>query len=83
MPYLRIYDLRSAYARASVPAASPTNAVRENDGQLPIAKFPRRDDDFNAVLSEATALALAEKAGIAVPAARLETVANKSVRGTD
>lgn len=64
---------------SSLGGARPKASVRENDGHLAIAKFPRRDDDFNAVLWEATALALAEKAGIPVPAARLETVANKSV----
>ena len=64
---------------SSLGGARPKASVRENDGHLAIAKFPRRDDDVNAVLWEATALALAAKAGIAVPSARLETVANKSV----
>jgi serine/threonine-protein kinase HipA len=73
-------DLRLLMAPgSSLGGARPKASVRENEGVLAIAKFPRRDDDFNAVLWEATALALAEKAGIPVPAARLETVANKSV----
>jgi serine/threonine-protein kinase HipA len=73
-------DLRLLMAPgSSLGGARPKASVRENDGQLAIAKFPRRDDDFNAVLWEATALALAEKAGIAVPTARLETIANKAV----
>lgn len=39
--------------------------------------FPRRDDEWNTVAWEAVALALARKAGIAVAASRVETVANK------
>ena len=73
-------DLRLLMAPgSSLGGARPKASVRANGGHLAIAKFPRRDDDFNAVRWEATALALAAKAGIAVPAARLETVANKSV----
>ena len=73
-------DLRLLIAPgSSLGGARPKASVRENSGHLAIAKFPRRDDDFNAVRWEATALALAKQAGIAVPAARLETVANKSV----
>jgi serine/threonine-protein kinase HipA len=54
-------------------------SVREKDGHLVIAKCPRRDDEFNAVRWETEAITLAKKAGIAVPAARVETVAKKSV----
>ncbi len=73
-------DLRLLMAPgSSLGGARPKASVRERDGHLAIAKFPRRDDDFNAVLWEATALALAKKAGITVPTPRLETVANKSV----
>jgi serine/threonine-protein kinase HipA len=73
-------DLRLLIAPgSSLGGARPKASVRENDGHLAIAKFPRRDDDFNAVLWEAAALALAEQAGITVPTARLETVADKSV----
>lgn len=73
-------DLRLLFAPgSSLGGARPKASVRENDGHLTIAKFPRHDDDFNAVLWEATALALAKKAGIAVPVSRLETVAKKPV----
>ncbi len=64
---------------SSLGGARPKASVIENDGQLAIAKFPRRDDEINTVVWEAVALTLAEKAGIAVPAARVETVANKPV----
>ena len=55
-------DLRLLIAPgSSLGGARPKASVRENDGHLAIAKFPRRDDDINAVLWEATALALAAK----------------------
>jgi serine/threonine-protein kinase HipA len=73
-------DLRLLIAPgSSLGGARPKASVREKDGHLAIAKFPRRDDEFNAVLWEATAITLAKKSGIAVPTARVETVANKSV----
>jgi serine/threonine-protein kinase HipA len=73
-------DLRLLIAPgSSLGGARPKASVREKRGHLAIAKFPRRDDEFNAVLWEATAITLARKAGIAVPAARVETVARKSV----
>src|SRR5439155_10764603 len=73
-------DLRLLFAPgSSLGGARPQAWVREKGGHVAIAKFRRRDDEFNAVLWEAVALALAKKAGIAVPAARVETVANKSV----
>jgi serine/threonine-protein kinase HipA len=73
-------DLRLLIAPgSSLGGARPKASVREKDGHLAIAKFPRRDDEFNAVLWEATALALAKKAGIAVPNARVATVAKQSV----
>jgi serine/threonine-protein kinase HipA len=44
-------DLRLLIAPgSSLGGARPKASVRENDGHLAIAKFPRRDDDFNAVL---------------------------------
>jgi serine/threonine-protein kinase HipA len=56
-------------------AARPKASVIEKDGHLAIAKFPRKDDEINTVLWEAIALTLAKKAGIEVPAGRVETVA--------
>ncbi|MGA8036739.1 MAG: HipA domain-containing protein [Candidatus Acidiferrales bacterium] len=64
---------------SSLGGARPKASIREKDGHLAIAKFPRNDDTNNTVVWEAVALALAHKAGIVVPRARVETVANKPV----
>ena len=73
-------DLRLLLAPgSSLGGARPKASVREKDGQLAIAKFPRKDDEINAVLWEAVALSLAKRAGIAVPASHVETVAHKPV----
>lgn len=73
-------DLRLLLAPgSSLGGARPKASVRDRDGHLAIAKFPRRDDDYDTVLWEAVALALARKAGIPVPDARIETVGDKPV----
>ena len=73
-------DLRLLFAPgSSLGGARPKASVREKDGHLAIAKFPRKDDEINTVVWEAVALALAHKAGIPVPAPRVETIANKPV----
>ncbi len=73
-------DLRLLFAPgSSLGGARPKASVIEKDGHLAIAKFPRKDDEINAVIWEAVALALAKKAGITVPPARVETVAKKPV----
>ncbi len=73
-------DLRLLFAPgSSLGGARPKASVREKDGHLAIAKFPRKDDENNTVVWEAVALALAAKAGIPVPAARVETVEGKPV----
>jgi serine/threonine-protein kinase HipA len=73
-------DLRLLFAPgSSLGGARPKASVREKDGHLAIAKFPRKDDETNTVIWEAVALTLAKKAGIPVPAARIETVAKKPV----
>src|SRR5215472_13595462 len=73
-------DLRLLIAPgASLGGARPKACVIEKDGQLAIAKFPRRDDEINTVVWEAVALALAAKSGIPVPVSRVETVSNKPV----
>ena len=64
---------------SSLGGARPKASVKDKDGHLAIAKFPRKDDEINTVAWEAVALALAQKAGIPVPTARVETVANKPV----
>jgi serine/threonine-protein kinase HipA len=73
-------DLRLLFAPgSSLGGARPKASVIEKDGHLAIAKFPRKDDEINIVAWEAVALALAKKAGITVPAARVQTVAKKPV----
>jgi serine/threonine-protein kinase HipA len=73
-------DLRLLMAPgSSLGGARPKASVRDKDGHLAIAKFQRRDDDYNTVAWEAVALTLAQKAGIPVPEARIETVGFKPV----
>jgi serine/threonine-protein kinase HipA len=56
----------------SLGGARPKASVRGNDGQLMIAKFPRKDDEWPVTRWEAVALNLAASAGIQVP--RFQTV---------
>ena len=73
-------DLKLLFAPgSSLGGARPKASVVEKDGQLAIAKFPRKEDEVNTVVWEAVALTLAKKAGITVPDARVETVAGKPV----
>jgi serine/threonine-protein kinase HipA len=73
-------DLRLLLAPgSSLGGARPKASVRDRDGHLAIAKFPNKGDEVNTVLWEAVALTLANKAGIPVPAWRLETVADRQV----
>jgi serine/threonine-protein kinase HipA len=73
-------DLRILFAPgSSLGGARPKASVRERDGRLAIAKFPHRDDEWNAVLWEAAALTLADKAGIDVPLFRVEKIGDKDV----
>jgi len=64
---------------SSLGGARPKASVRDRDGSLAIAKFPHKSDATKVELWEAIALRLASKAGIQVPEARLETVADKPV----
>ena len=64
---------------SSLGGARPKASVRDKDGQLAIAKFPKQDDEFNVVVWEAVALTLAEKAGITTAEWRLETIMDKPV----
>ena len=64
---------------SSLGGARPKASVRDQDGSLAIAKFPRKDDEFNVVLWEAVALTLAKNARIKVPSWRLETILEKPV----
>jgi serine/threonine-protein kinase HipA len=64
---------------ASLGGARPKASVRDKDGHLLVAKFPRKDDEWPVTRWEAVALALAQKAGVDVPAWRLEVVARRPV----
>lgn len=73
-------DLRLLLAPgSSLGGARPKASVRDKDGQLAIAKFPHKDDDYDTVRWEAVALSLAGKARIPVPGWRIEMVAGKPV----
>jgi serine/threonine-protein kinase HipA len=73
-------DLRLLLAPgSSLGGARPKASVRDRDGHLLIAKFPKKGDEVNAVLWEAVALGLARKAGIEVPVWRHERIAEKPV----
>ena len=73
-------DLRFLLAPgSSLGGARPKASVRERNGSLAFAKFPRNDDEFNVVAWEAVALTLAKLAKIRVPTWRLETILKKPV----
>jgi serine/threonine-protein kinase HipA len=59
----------------SLGGARP-KAVLAADGREWIAKFPAQGDRFNVPVAEHATLALAREAGLAVPATRLETLAD-------
>jgi serine/threonine-protein kinase HipA len=63
----------------SLGGARPKASVRGARGELLIAKFPRKDDEWPITRWEATALSLAKAAAIRVPELRLEAVAAKPV----
>lgn len=73
-------DLRLLLAPgSSLGGARPKASVKDKDGHLSIAKFPRKDDDLDTIGWEAVALTLATKAGIKVPEWRLETVGKQRI----
>lgn len=73
-------DLRLLLAPgSSLGGARPKAVLRDRDGQLAIAKFPHKNDEFDVELWEALALTLAKRAGISVPEWRIEIVAGKTV----
>lgn len=73
-------DLRLLIAPgSSLGGARPKASVREKNGRLAIAKFPRKDDDFSTVRWERVALELAAKAGVEVAASRVEKIGKKPV----
>jgi serine/threonine-protein kinase HipA len=73
-------DLRFLLAPgSSLGGARPKASIKDKDGHLAIAKFPRKDDEIDTIAWEAVALSLAKKAGIFVPDWRLEPVASQRI----
>lgn len=73
-------DLRLLLAPgSSLGGARPKASVRDKDGHLAIAKFPRKDDEMDVIAWEGVALTLASKAKIIVPEWRLESTGHKQI----
>ena len=64
---------------SSLGGARAKASVMDKDSSLAIAKFPQADDEWPVTLWEATALDLAQAAGIPVPTHRIEQVNGRSV----
>jgi len=64
---------------SSLGGARPKASVRDHDGHLLIAKFPKEDDDYCIGGWEDLALSLAENAGINTSRHRTEIVAGKTI----
>jgi serine/threonine-protein kinase HipA len=64
---------------SSLGGARPKASVRDQDGQLAIAKFPHHSDRIQTVLWEAVAFRLATAAGIRTATARIERAAGQPV----
>ena len=64
---------------SSLGGARPKASVRDRDGRMAIAKFPKDDDDYSIETWEEVALRLADMAAIRTAEHRLERVAGKPV----
>ncbi len=75
-------DLRLLLAPgSSLGGARPKASVRDVNGRLMIAKFPKPDDEYRVVAWEAVALTLAANAGVHVTDHRLERVGERVGEG--
>ena len=63
----------------SLGGARPKASVRDKDGHLLIAKFPRKDNEWPVTRWDAATMALAEAAGVEVSPWRLQLVLKKPV----
>ena len=73
-------DLRLILAPGtSLGGARPKATVRDTDGSLSIAKFPRGDDEWPVTRWEAATMALAQSAGVAVAPFQLREAASRAV----
>ncbi|WP_051701717.1 type II toxin-antitoxin system HipA family toxin [Mycetocola saprophilus] len=68
---LEAVKLLLAAGTGSLGGARPKASVRGENDRLMIAKFPHREDDWDVMAWEATALELAEAAGVRVATHRL------------
>jgi len=64
---------------ASIGGARPKASVFDNEGNLLIAKFPSRNDDWDVELWEFLSFRMAERAGLYVPEFRLEKILNRNL----
>ncbi len=64
---------------SSLGGARPKASVVDNEGNLCIAKFPKKDDVGNVVLWEGVALTLAKEAGIDTPEWSIKEILGKHV----
>lgn len=64
---------------SSLGGARPKASVIDDDGDLCIAKFPKKDDNTRVVAWEAVALDLAKQCGINVPTFTLRNIVGKDV----
>ncbi len=64
---------------ASIGGARPKASVLDNDGNLLIAKFPSRNDDWDVPLWEFLCFRMAERAGLPVPEFRLVKTLDRNV----
>ncbi len=73
-------DLRLLLAPgSSLGGARPKASVLDQANRISIAKFPRKDDEFNVVGWEAVVLRLAHKSGIRIPDWQYELISGKPV----
>jgi serine/threonine-protein kinase HipA len=73
-------DLRLILAPgSSLGGARPKASIRDKDGHLAIAKFPKSDDEIDVIGWEAVALTLAAKAHIITPKWSLESLGKRRV----
>lgn len=73
-------DLRLLLAPgSSLGGARPKASIRDKDGHLAIAKFPKKNDEMDIISWEAVALILAAKASIPTPQWRLESIKNHRI----
>jgi len=73
-------DLRLLLAPgSSLGGARPKASIRNRKGDLALAKFPSKSDEWDINRWEAVAFSLAEKSGIVVPSWSLETIGGRTV----